>query len=76
MGALLFIPALFGEIFWSAAMLATLGSTVRVVLGLDELKSITASVCVTVLYTAVGGLTSVVYTDVLQLLCVFLGLVS
>ena len=76
MGALLFIPALFGEIFWSAAMLATLGSTVRVVLGLDELKSITASVCVLVLYTAVGGLTSVVYTDVLQLLCVFLGLVS
>lgn len=28
MGGLLFIPALFGEIFWSAAILAALGQLV------------------------------------------------
>ena len=75
MGSILFIPALFGEILWSAAILATIGSTARVVLGMDELKSIVASACVTALYTAVGGITSVMYTAVLQLLCVLVGLV-
>ena len=75
MGSILFIPALIGEIIWSAAILATLGSTVGVVLGLDELKSIVAAACVTALYTAVGGVTSIAYTAVLQLVCVFVGLV-
>lgn len=31
MGGLLFIPALFGEVFWSAAILSALGATISVI---------------------------------------------
>lgn len=75
MGGLLFFPALLGEIFWSAAILSALGSTVSVVVGLGKQLSIIISACIAVLYTLVGGLYSVAYTDVIQLLCIFVGLV-
>jgi high affinity choline transporter 7 len=31
MGGLLFIPALLGEVFWSAAILSALGATISVI---------------------------------------------
>ena len=76
MGGLLYIPALLGEIFWSAAILAALGATVSVVINLDRLTSIIVSACIAVFYTLIGGLYSVAYTDVIQLICIFVGLVS
>lgn len=76
MGGLLFFPALLGEIFWSAAILSALGSTVSVVVGLGKQLSIIVSACIAVLYTLIGGLYSVAYTDVIQLVCIFVGLVS
>ena len=76
MGGLLYIPALLGEIFWSAAILAALGATISVVTNLDRVPSIIASACIAIFYTLLGGLYSVVYTDVIQLACIFLGLVS
>ena len=75
MGGLLFIPALLGEIFWSAAILAALGATVSVVIGLDRFTSVIVSACIAIFYTLIGGLYSVAYTDVVQLLCIFVGLV-
>ena len=76
MGGLLYIPALMGEIFWSGAILSALGATVSVVLGLDRLTSVIASAGVAIFYTLLGGLYSVAYTDVIQLACMFFGLVS
>ena len=75
MGGLLFIPALLGEIFWSAAILAALGATVSVVVNLDRVTSIIVSACISVFYTLIGGFYSVVYTDIIQLLSIFVGLV-
>lgn len=75
MGALLFLPALAGEVFWSAAILAALGATVSVIIGMDNVTSILASAAIAILYTLFGGLYSVAYTDVLQLFCIFIGLV-
>ncbi|CAH3022734.1 unnamed protein product, partial [Porites evermanni] len=74
MGGLLFIPALLGEIFWSAAILAALGATVSVVVNLDRVTSIIVSACISVFYTLIGGFYSVVYTDIIQLLSIFVGL--
>lgn len=76
MGGLLYIPALLGEIFWSAAILAALGATISVVIDLDRVPSIIVSACIAMCYTLIGGLYSVAYTDVIQLICIFLGLVS
>lgn len=76
MGGLLFIPALLGEIFWSAAILSALGGTIGVIMDLNDSVSIIISACVVVVYTLFGGLYSVAYTDVVQLACIFAGLVS
>ncbi|KAH3861209.1 high-affinity choline transporter 1-like [Dreissena polymorpha] len=74
MGGLLYIPALLGEVFWSAAILAALGATLSVILELDTKISIVISSCIAVFYTLFGGLYSVAYTDVVQLICIFVGL--
>ncbi|OXB55397.1 hypothetical protein ASZ78_015430 [Callipepla squamata] len=59
MGGLLFIPALMGEMFWAAAIFSAL---------------VIISALIATLYTLVGGVYSVAYTDVVQLFCIFLGL--
>ncbi|XP_056019601.1 high-affinity choline transporter 1-like isoform X2 [Ostrea edulis] len=74
MGGLLYIPALMGEVFWSGAILAALGSTLRVIVGLSHEVSIVVSASIAVFYTLFGGLYSVAYTDVVQLICIFIGL--
>ncbi|XP_072177684.1 high-affinity choline transporter 1-like [Diadema setosum] len=74
MGGLLFIPSLFGEILWTAAILAALGTTMSVILELDVTLSVIISACIVAFYTFFGGLYSVAYTDVVQLFCIFLGL--
>lgn len=72
--AWLFIPALIGEVFWSAAIMVALGTTFGTILGFDVTISILISATVAIGYTVVGGLWSVAYTDVLQLSCLMLGL--
>ncbi|XP_055072224.2 high-affinity choline transporter 1 [Misgurnus anguillicaudatus] len=74
MGGLLFIPALLGEIFWSAAILSALGATLSVIVDININVSVVVSALIAVFYTLVGGLYSVAYTDVVQLFCIFLGL--
>ncbi|XP_048759125.1 high-affinity choline transporter 1-like [Ostrea edulis] len=74
MGGLLYIPALLGEVFWTAAILAALGATISVIVDIDVKTSIIVSACIAVFYTLFGGLYSVAYTDVVQLFCIFFGL--
>ncbi|KKL05260.1 hypothetical protein LCGC14_2607830, partial [marine sediment metagenome] len=70
----LFLPAQLSEIFWCAAVLVALGTTFGTILDFDVRTSILISAAVAVGYTALGGLRSVAYTDVLQLLCILIGL--
>jgi high affinity choline transporter 7 len=72
--ALLFLPALSGEIFWTAAILTALGTTFGTVLGLDTTTSIILSAGIAIAYTVLGGLWSVAVTDVLQMLILVVGL--
>ncbi|XP_076799546.1 high-affinity choline transporter 1-like [Clavelina lepadiformis] len=74
MGVFLYLPALLGELFWSAAILASLGKSLTVVSGLSDDIAIIVSACIAILYTLIGGLYSVAYTDVVQLICIFVGL--
>ncbi|XP_071107962.1 high-affinity choline transporter 1-like [Haliotis cracherodii] len=74
-GSLLFFPHLMGDVFWTAAILSALGSTMSLILDLDPILSIIVSTCVAVFYTFIGGLYSVAYTDVIQLICLCVGLI-
>ncbi|CAF0816755.1 unnamed protein product, partial [Didymodactylos carnosus] len=75
MGGLLFIPALMGEVFWSAAILSALGATISVIFtDVSQTASVLISAAVVVFYTLFGGLYSVAYTDVVQLFFIFAGL--
>ena len=47
----------------------------NVILGLDQVLSVIVSACIAALYTLLGGLFSVAYTDVAQLALMFIGLV-
>ena len=53
-----------------------LGATLTIILNLPITESVILSACVAVFYTLFGGLYAVAYTDVIQLFCIFIGLVS
>ena len=74
MTAVLFLPALTGELFWTAAILTALGATFGTVLNIDLTTAIILSATIAVAYTAIGGLWAVAMTDVVQLLILFVGL--
>eukprot|EP00088_Acartia_fossae_P042838 TRINITY_DN4508_c0_g1_i1.p1 TRINITY_DN4508_c0_g1~~TRINITY_DN4508_c0_g1_i1.p1 ORF type:complete len:582 (-),score=104.09 TRINITY_DN4508_c0_g1_i1:949-2694(-) len=73
-GALQAIPAAISEVFWSASILGALGSTLQVILALNETASIILSAVIAVFYTLLGGLISVAYTDVVQMFFIVFGL--
>ncbi|MCA9790824.1 MAG: sodium:solute symporter, partial [Candidatus Eremiobacteraeota bacterium] len=72
--AALYIVALSGELFWTGAILAALGTTFGVILGINFTAAIILSALVAVFYTALGGLWAVAGTDVLQLIILLFGL--
>lgn len=72
--SLLYIPSLIGDVFWSSAILAALGHTFATLLGLDFTTAVIISSAVAIAYTFLGGLWSVAYTDVVQLIFIFFGL--
>ena len=74
--AVLALPALAGELFWSAELLVAIGSTFGVLLGMSLTNAIVLSAVVTTAYTALGGMWSVAYTDVFQLVLVAIGLAA
>ncbi|MGE5359603.1 MAG: sodium:solute symporter family protein [Bacteroidales bacterium] len=74
--AVLSLPAMLAETFWSAELLVALGSTFGVVLGIDLTTAILVSAAVVTIYTMIGGMWSVAYTDVFQLMLVMVGLAA
>ncbi|XP_071096830.1 high affinity choline transporter 1-like [Haliotis cracherodii] len=74
-GALMCIPQFIADLLWTASILSALGATVHIILDLDETMSIIVSAVIAVLYTFVGGLWSVACTDVVQLICLAVGLI-
>ena len=72
--ASLFLPALGGELFWSAELLVAVGSTFGVLLGMKLTTAILLAAVVTTAYTMLGGMWSVAYTDIFQLSIVAIGL--
>ncbi|KAL1459943.1 hypothetical protein WDU94_011888 [Cyamophila willieti] len=73
-GGLLFLPALCGDVFWIASVLASLGASLTVILEISNFWSVTISTVFAAAYTVAGGLYSVTYTDVLQLILIVIGL--
>ena len=62
---------------WSAdEEILIAGSTLQVILNLDEKVSIIMSAVIALGYTLLGGLISVAYTDVIQIFFIVFGLVS
>jgi len=72
--AILMVPAVMAETFWSAAILVALGTTFGTVIGVELAPSIMASAAVAIAYTVFGGLRAVAYTDVIQLFLILIGL--
>jgi high affinity choline transporter 7 len=73
--AVLMLPALLGELFWSAELLVAIGSTFGVMLKMTLVAAILLSAVIVVGYTVLGGMWSVAYTDAFQLGLVAVGLV-
>ncbi|MEL6922922.1 MAG: sodium:solute symporter family protein [Bacteroidota bacterium] len=75
MAAVFFLPALCGEVFWTAAILTALGTTFGTVLGLEMDLAIVLSAVIAIAYTAIGGLWAVAFTDLIQMILLFVGLI-
>ncbi|PNF35271.1 High-affinity choline transporter 1 [Cryptotermes secundus] len=73
-GGLMYMPALCGDVFWIGSILNALGSSLVVILGIDNKISVIASAVFAAAYTIVGGFYSVSYTDVFQLCLIVIGL--
>lgn len=54
----------------------TIGATLSVIVDINIKLSVVISALIAIFYTLVGGLYSVAYTDVVQLFCIFVGLVG
>ncbi|MEC0706917.1 sodium:solute symporter family protein [Bacillus haynesii] len=74
MAGVLYIPALLGELFWSAAILTALGTTFGMILNIDFQTSIILSAMIAIAYTVAGGMWAVAFTDVFQMIIILLGL--
>lgn len=57
-------------------MCCSIGATLSVIVDININMSVVISALIAIFYTLVGGLYSVAYTDVVQLFCIFVGLVS
>jgi high affinity choline transporter 7 len=68
--AVLYIPALLGEIFWTAAIMVALGAAFATIIGINITAGIVITAVITLAYTILSGLWAVAYTDVLQLVMV------
>ncbi|XP_027147232.1 high affinity choline transporter 1 [Larimichthys crocea] len=71
---LLAVAAFISEVVYIPVTLISLGVTVRIFSDLPLSLCIWISAAVAIIYTVLGGLYSVAYTDVVQLLLVFCGL--
>ncbi|XP_029297775.1 high-affinity choline transporter 1-like [Cottoperca gobio] len=65
------IVLLISDIIWVTGTLIGLGATMSVVLDLPYSACIWISAAVAIIYTLLGGLYSVAYTDIIQLILIF-----
>uniref|UniRef100_A0A668ASI0 Solute carrier family 5 member 7a n=1 Tax=Myripristis murdjan TaxID=586833 RepID=A0A668ASI0_9TELE len=72
--ALLSLASVSAEIVWMSSTLLGLGVTMSVILDLSYTVSIWISAAVAIIYTLLGGLYSVAYTDIIQLILIFVSL--
>lgn len=72
--AVLAVPAVLGELFWSAELLVAVGASSSALLGVRFEVAVLVAATVVLAYTVAGGLWSVTYADVLQLALVAVGL--
>ncbi len=72
--AVLAVPAVLGELFWSAELLVAVGASSAALLGVRFEIAVLVAATVVLAYTMAGGLWSVTYADVLQLALVAVGL--
>ncbi|XP_074532207.1 high-affinity choline transporter 1-like [Halichoeres trimaculatus] len=68
------VASLIIDLFWVPTTLIALGGTMSVVLDVSYSICVWISATIAIIYTLLGGLYSVAYTDVIQLVLVFLGL--
>ena len=73
--AVLSLPALLGEIFWSAELLVATGAAFGIILDMDLTSAILLSAAVVTFYTMLGGMWAVAYTDAFQLILIPIGLI-
>ncbi|XP_068183878.1 high-affinity choline transporter 1-like isoform X3 [Antennarius striatus] len=72
--AVMSLGSVLVDITWLSATLTSLGGTMSVVLDLPFSLCVWISAAVAVTYTLLGGLYSVAYTDVIQLVLIFIGM--
>ncbi|XP_054454040.1 high-affinity choline transporter 1-like [Anoplopoma fimbria] len=72
--AVLSVALLISDVIWVTGTLIGLGGTMSVVLDLPYSVCIWISASVAIIYTLMGGLYSVAYTDIIQLTLIFIGL--
>ncbi|XP_030011120.1 high-affinity choline transporter 1-like isoform X1 [Sphaeramia orbicularis] len=72
LSGLLSIAPLMSEIIWVTSTLISLGVTMSVILDLSYAVCIWISAAVAIIYTLLGGLYSVAYTDIIQLVLIFI----
>lgn len=72
MVALLYLPACLGDVFWIGMALSTLGACLSVLIGVDPVVAILVSAVCSCFLAFIGGMYSVAYTDVVQLVIMFI----
>lgn len=70
----IYLAALCGDVLWSASILMALGTSLGIMTGMNTRVATTLSSAIAILYTAYGQILAVVYTDILQLLLIVVGL--
>ena len=74
LAGMLYLPALMGEVFWTAAILTALGTTFGLILEVEFDVAIVMSAGIAIIYTAIGGMRAVAMTDVFQITILVVGL--
>ncbi|TWW78499.1 High affinity choline transporter 1 Hemicholinium-3-sensitive choline transporter [Takifugu flavidus] len=72
--SILSLMSLLGDVLWMPVILISLGGSMSVVLDIPFSACVWMSAAVAIIYTLLGGLYSVAYTDIIQLILMFLGL--
>ncbi|GLD74545.1 high-affinity choline transporter 1-like isoform X2 [Lates japonicus] len=72
--AVLSLASIFMDVVWVPTTLIGLGGTMSVVLDVSYTICIWLSAAIAIIYTLTGGLYSVAYTDIIQLVLIFLSM--